>query len=174
MQTVEAARNPAKESPGKSAYPQKTSSPTGRKESIKWEPGKRRTYYCFQGGSFEDGFSGGYIWAPCVSESGRKFHYWDRLKELKEGDMIFHAARGRIRAVSIVKKPCVVAARPGELVGAYADDHHGYLVYCDYNYIENPISAWDYTEQTKAYSHVKYAPFNENGTGNLGYLYELD
>ena len=50
----------------------------------------------------------------------------------------------------------------------------GYLVRCDYTYINDPISAWDYTEVIKQYSHVKYSPFNSNGTGNLGYLYELD
>lgn len=71
-------------------------------------------------------------------------------------------------------RACIIAARPVELVGIYADDNHGRLVFCNYTYIENPISAWDYTEQTRKYSHVKYAPFNVKGTGNIGYLYELD
>ena len=56
----------------------------------------------------------------------------------------------------------------------FAEGERGFLVYCDYTYINNPISAWDYTEEIKKYSHVKYSPFNSNGTGNLGYLYELD
>ena len=103
-----------------------------------------------------------------------KFHYWDRLKDLKEGDMLFHADHGNIRAISIVREPHVVAARPEKLVRMYEGDNRGYLIYCDYTYIEHPISAWDYTDQTKKYSQVKYAPFNVNGTGNLGYLYELD
>ena len=128
----------------------------------------------FQGGSFDDEYTGGYIWAPYESKYGMKFHYWDRLKDLKEGDMLFHADHGNIRAISIVREPHVVAARPEKLVGMYEGDNRGYLVYCDYTYIKNPISAWDYTDQTKKYSQVKYAPFNVNGTGNLGYLYELD
>ena len=56
----------------------------------------------------------------------------------------------------------------------FAEGERGFLVYCDYTYINDPISAWDYTEVIKQYSHVKYSPFNSNGTGNLGYLYELD
>ena len=104
-----------------------------------------------------------------------KFHYWDRLKDLQKGDMLFHADHGNIRAISIVREPHVVAARPvEELVGMYEGDNRGYLVYCNYTLIEDPISAWDYTEETRKYSRVKYAPFNVNGTGNLGYLYELD
>ena len=55
---------------------------------------KRRTYYVFQGGSFDDEYAGGYIWAPYESKSGRPFHYWERLKDLQAGDMIFHAAHG--------------------------------------------------------------------------------
>jgi len=174
-QSVEATKNPPKkETSGKTAFSQKKTASSKQEETVKWDPGKRRTYYCFQGGSFEDEFAGGYIWAPYESQYGMKFHYWDRLKDLKEGDMIFHADHGRIRAISIVKEPCIIAARPGELVGKYADDNHGRLVFCNYTNIENPISAWDYTEQTRKYSHVKYAPFNVKGTGNIGYLYELD
>ena len=175
MQSVKEARMPAKkEPPNKTATSHKKSSQAERKETIKWDPGKRRTYYVFQGGSFDDEYTGGYIWAPYESKYGMKFHYWDRLKDLKEGDMLFHADHGNIRAISIVIEPHVVAARPEKLVGMYEGDNRGYLVYCDYTYIKNPISAWDYTDQTKKYSQVKYAPFNVNGTGNLGYLYELD
>ena len=175
MQSVKEARMPAKkEPPNKTATSHKKASQSERKETIKWDPGKRRTYYVFQGGSFDDEYAGGYIWAPYESKYGMKFHYWDRLKDLKEGDMLFHADHGKIRAVSLVRGPHAVAARPGELVGPYEEDTHGFLVYCNYTYIENPISAWDYTEQTRKYSQVKYSPFNVKGTGNLGYLYELD
>ena len=175
MQSVEEARTPVKrELSGKIAVPHKKALQTERKGTIKWDPGKRRTYYVFQGGSFDDEYAGGYIWAPYESKYGMKFHYWDRLKDLKEGDMLFHADHGKIRAVSLVRGPHAVAARPGELVGPYEEDTHGFLVYCNYTYIENPISAWDYTEQTRKYSQVKYSPFNVKGTGNLGYLYELD
>lgn len=175
MKSVEAARAPvSKQTLGKDTPSHKKATSAERRETIKWDPGKRRTYYVFQGGSFDDEYAGGYIWAPYESKYGMKFHYWERLMDLKEGDMVFHAVRGKIKAVSIVREPYTVAARPGELIGVYADDNHGYLVHCNYTYIDNPISAWDYTEQTRKYSQVKYAPFNVNGTGNLGYLYELD
>ena len=176
MQSVEEARMPAKKEPSnKTTAPRKKASSSEKNETIKWDLGKRRTYYVFQGGSFNDEYAGGYIWAPYESRYGMKFHYWDRLKDLHKGDMLFHADHGKIRAISIVREPHVVAARPvEELVGMYEGDNRGYLVYCDYTLIEDPISAWDYTDQTKKYSRVKYAPFNINGTGNLGYLYELD
>lgn len=174
-QSIEEARTPIKREPSsKSAAAHKRAPSAERKETIKWDPGKRRTYYVFQGGSFDDEYAGGYIWAPYESRYGMKFHYWDRLKDLQKGDMLFHADHGKIRAISIVREPHIVAARPEELVGMYEGDNRGYLVHCDYTLIEDPISAWDYTDQTKKYSQVKYAPFNVNGTGNLGYLYELD
>ena len=85
-----------------------------------------------------------------------------------------NAVHEKIRAISLVSEESIIAARPEELVGIYAGDNHGYYVRCNYTYIDNPISAWDYIEQIKVYSQVKYAPFNVNGTGDLGYLYELD
>ena len=175
MESVEAAKAPVKKEPRHNAgATSKKTYAAAQKGTIKWDPGKRRTYYCFQGGSFNDEYAGGYIWAPYESRYGMKFHYWDRLKDLKEGDMIFHAVHGKIRAISLVREESIIAARPEELVGMFEGDTHGYLVRCNYTYIDNPISAWDYTEQIKEYNRVKYAPFNVNGTGNLGYLYELD
>lgn len=175
MESVDAARAPVKKEPShKVGTTSKKTTVSAQKGIIKWDPGKKRTYYCFQGGSFNDEYAGGYIWAPYESKYGMKFHYWDRLKDLKAGDMIFHAVHGKIRAISLVREESIIAARPEELVGMFEGDTHGYLVRCNYTYINNPISAWDYTEQIKVYSQVKYAPFNVNGTGNLGYLYELD
>lgn len=49
---------------------------------------------------------------PYESNSGMKIHYWDRLKDLIAGDMIFHAEHGNIRAISIVREPSIIAARP--------------------------------------------------------------
>lgn len=175
LQSIEAAKNPVKkEVSGKITTSHKKVSSSNQRETIKWIPGKRRTYYCFQGGSFNSEYAGGYIWAPYESDSGMKIHYWDRLKDLIAGDMIFHAVHGNIRAISIVAEPSIIAARPEKLVGIFKDDHRGYLVRCNYTYIDNPINALDYKDQTREYSQVKYAPFNVNGTGNLGYLYELD
>ena len=55
MQSVEEARMPAKKEPlNKTATSHKKASQSERKETIKWAPGKRRTYYVFQGGSFDD------------------------------------------------------------------------------------------------------------------------
>lgn len=65
--------------------------------------------------------------------------------------MIFHAVRGEIKALSIVREPHRITARPEELVGQYAGGNHGYLVCCNYTYINDPISAWDYTEQIVEY-----------------------
>ena len=170
----EAKQSGKQDAPKKKTAPQKKNPSSNQTNTIKWDPGKRRTYYVFQGGSFDDEYAGGYIWAPYESKAGRPFHYWERLKDLKPGDMIFHAAHGKIKAISIVREPYSIVPRLERTAGLPNEEEPGYLVRCDYTYINDPISAWDYTEVIKQYSHVKYSPFNSNGTGNLGYLYELD
>ena len=146
----EAKQSGKQDAPKKKTAPQKKHLSSPQTNTIKWDPGKRRTYYVFQGGSFDDEYAGGYIWAPYESKSGRPFHYWERLKDLKPGDMIFHAAHGKIKAISIVKSPYAVVGRPVKLDGMFAEGERGFLVYCDYTYINDPISAWDYHRSNKA------------------------
>jgi len=141
--------------------------PTIRKE------GQHLTYLVFQGDTFDEEFKGQFIWAPQYTKDGKQMHHWDRLMDVREGDIILHCANGYIQAVSKAMGPCEECIRPN--LGEATDNWEkaGRMVKCDYTQIRKPIKTAAYKSDILNYCQVKYAPFDKDGNGNMGYLYDI-
>ena len=57
------------------------------------------TFFVFQGSMYEEECRGGYIWAPIANKDGLSFHHWDRLMDIRQGDIIFHGCDGFVQAI---------------------------------------------------------------------------
>lgn len=136
--------------------------------------GKRMTFYVFQGSTFDRESRGGYIWAPISNKDGKTMHHWDRLLDVQPGDIIFHGYNAHVQAISVARDKCYECNQPEELRTEHLWDQEGRRVDCDYIVLKQPIRTADYIEDIKRLCNVKYAPFDRNGSGNMGYLYELN
>ena len=143
---------------------------------IRREEGQALTFLVFQGATFKEESEGSFIWAPQNNIAGGTCHYWDSLMDVREGDIILNCDDGYIKAVSRAMGSFVECVRPIQ----YSDDVNGFWsskgrkVECEYTLIKNPIRTSDYRDDILKYCNVKYAPFDKNGNGNMGYLYQLD
>lgn len=147
------------------------SKPVRRIERVE---GQQLTFIVFQGSTFAKECKGGYIWAPKYTLAGGTCHHWDRLLDVREGDIILHCADGYVEAISFAKGPCFDAESPDELTEEQLWTKNGRMIKCEYIKIQKPIKYLEYKEKTKEYCGVKYAPFNKDGNGNMGYLYDLN
>lgn len=150
--------------------------PAQKKSTVKYEriPGKRMTFFVFQGNTYELASRGGYIWAPISNKSGDTFHHWDRLMDIRKGDIILHGCDGYVRAVSTARGECYNCIQPEETRTEDLWDQDGRRVDCDYIPIRFPIKTSDFVDDIIRLCNVKYAPFDKNGGGNMGYLFELN
>lgn len=101
--------------------------------------GRAAAYLAYQGPLLESQADGGYLWAPLATADGQRVPSWDRLEELRPGDVVLHEEAGMVRAVSRVmalwyKTSDLTAARhygrPG-CMGRHVD--------CTYVRLENPV-----------------------------------
>ena len=136
--------------------------------------GQSCTFFVFQGTTFDRESRNGYMWAPISNKEGQSFHHWDRLLDVRKGDIILHGCDGYIQAISIAVDRCYECAQPKELVPEDLWDMEGRRVDCDYTIITRPIKTANYVDEILKYCNVKYAPFDKNGSGNMGYLYEIN
>ena len=136
--------------------------------------GQFLTFLVFQGNTYDAENKGGYIWAPKYNHGGGTCHHWDKLMDVRKGDMILHCVDGYIRAISIAKDACCDEESPIELSQEQLWAKNGRMVECDYIEIEHPIKHSDYKNEILQYCNVKYAPFDKDGNGNMGYLFDLD
>lgn len=161
-----------RENKGSGCVPKKAhTKPLMRQERI---PGKPMTFYVFQGSTFDRESRGGYIWAPISNKTGNTFHHWDRLLDIRPGDIIFHGYNGHVQAISVARGKCYECNQPEELRTENLWDQEGRRVDCEYLILRNPIKTSHYTNDILRLCNVKYAPFDKDGNGNMGYLYELN
>lgn len=115
---VEAAKKAAEEQAkleelkAKAASSGKNISPSKTYVPVKCVAGQSMTYLVFQGDTFNEERTGQFIWVPKYTKDGRTMHHWDRLMDVREGDVIFHCSDGYIQAISRVKAACEDSARP--------------------------------------------------------------
>lgn len=136
--------------------------------------GKRMIFFVFQGNTFNREYQGGYLWAPIANNTSTPPHHWTRLLDVRKGDIILHGCNGCIQAISLAKDSCYECLQPKELVVENLWDLKGRKVDCDYTYIENPIKTSNYVSDILRLRQAKYAPFDKFGSGNMGYLFEIN
>ena len=173
-QAEEAARKAAAERKAAEEAARRTSSgpvPVVRTQRIE---GKRMPFFVFQGNTFERECQGGYIWAPISDRTGSTPHHWARMLDVREGDIILHGCNAHIQAISVTRGACYDCMQPAELVVEGLWEKDGRRVDCDYVRLNNPIKTSHFVSDIIRLSRVKYSPFDRDGNGNMGYLYEIN
>ena len=117
---------------------------------------------------------GGYIWAPIVGRDGKGKHHWDSFLEVREGDIILHGNDAKVVAASIAQGPAQECPKPDKLDNEQLWEKNGRKVDCEYHIFARPIKTVNYKEDILRYCRVKYAPFDKDGNGNMGYLFEVN
>ncbi|MBD7943674.1 HNH endonuclease [Psychrobacillus sp. FSL K6-2684] len=124
-------------------------------------------YIVMQGQTYIEEKENNIIWSKQVDKSGMHPHFWERMKEVKAGDCIFHYVKGDIVAVSIAKKDCYEAENPYDALYKKV----GNKVETSYEELNTPLNIKDNFQEIELFLPIKYSAFQENGDGNQGYLY---
>ncbi|MZQ97672.1 MAG: hypothetical protein GT601_08340 [Acidaminobacter sp.] len=138
---------------------------------INSERGARNYFFVFQNKTYDAEKRGGYLWAPKSLKDGRNVAHWNRMTEVRKGDVIFHSVRKEITAISIATSDCYSANQPEELKREKLWDDDGWKVDCCYIVIKSPIVTSDYKDAILELQPILNAPFNVLGRGNTGYLF---
>ena len=135
---------------------------------------RRKIFFVFQGNTFEKEYRGGYIWAPISDKNGQQPHHWTRLLDVCKGDIILHGCNGYIEAISVAREACFECKQPAELIAEGLWENEGRRVDCDYVKIKKPVKTSTFVGDIIRLNSAKYSPFNKNGNGNMGYLFEIN
>ena len=140
--------------------------------SVVEEQPKPQYFYVFQNRTFTEEYEDGFLWAPKLNKANGHNHYWDRMQEVKKGDVILHGGNSKFIGISIAKADCYSSPRPNNMSDEWAKD--GWRVDADYFLFPNPIKPVDYFNVLKKFYPEKYGPFDKDGGGNQGYLFEAN
>ena len=128
-----------------------------------------RWFWVNQGQTWKAELAEGILWAPLLSKIGQKQRHWERMDELRPGDMVIHYS-GAIRAVSRVASAASLEPKPAALQSD-AWERDGRLVRSAYAELTQAIPlneippTWR-TDETGG-------PFTSAGSVQQGYLFSV-
>jgi putative restriction endonuclease len=117
----------------------------------------------------------GYIWCPKTRKNGSRNHFYETLREVQRGDLIFSFANAHLQAVGRAKLPCYSCPRPDEFgkVGQ-AWDQRGWRVDVGFQKFANPLRVSAVASILAPLLPSKYSPIQPDGRGNqVAYLAEI-
>src|ERR1035441_4246437 len=134
-----------------------------------------RYWWVNQNQTFRQEIAGGYLWSPKRSTHGARNPFYESMREVSQGDLIFSFVDTRITAIGIAKSYCWECPKPVEFGSAGQNwENIGWRVRVSFTTLLNKIRPKDHMGVLRAVLPERYSPLQASGNGNQGlYLTEL-
>ena len=130
-----------------------------------------KSFVVMQGETYQEERELGIITSPQKDSGGQIPHSWLRMTEVNEGDRIFHYVKGYIVAISVAKTGCQLIPHTIDKESQQDSSDNRYVVELEYQELEEPLNVFSYFDEILPLLPIKYSPFQQDGSGNPGYLY---
>ena len=127
---------------------------------------RMRYWWVNQNQTYRHEVGGGYLWSPKRKANQAQNPFYDFMREVAPGDVIFSFANTRIGAVGIARSHAYEAPKPLEFgqAGAYWDTI-GWRLDVAFTELRNSIRPADHMATLAPHLPDRYAPLRPNGAG---------
>jgi putative restriction endonuclease len=125
-----------------------------------------RYWWVNQNGTYKHELAGGYLWSPKSKANGHRNPFYEFMKAVSPGDIVFSFVDTKIPAIGVAGSNAYEAPKPLEFgkVGAYWDVV-GWRVDVQFSKLQKQIRPVDHIERLRPVLPTKYAPLQPNGDG---------
>lgn len=133
-----------------------------------------RYWWVNQNQTFRQEVDGGYLWSPKRSALNRFNQFYENMREVAPGDIVFSFCDTYIRAVGIAQGYCYECPKPSEFGGTGRNwESIGWRVDIRFT-LTPPFRPREHMDRLGPLLPAKYSPLQQNGSGNQAvYLAEL-
>jgi len=126
-----------------------------------------RYWWVNQNQTYRHEVAGGYLWSPKRKANGHINPFYEFMREVAPGDLIFSFADTRIQAIGIAKSTCYECPKPHEFgtVGAYWEQV-GWKVEVEFRPLSNPIRPVENMATLRPTLPERYSPLSPDGRGS--------
>lgn len=119
--------------------------------------------------TFRQEFGGKYVWCPKLRSDGHVNHFYETVREVKPGDLVFSYANAAIQGFGFATTHCYSCPRPDEFgdVGE-AWDLRGWRVDVNFQKFPDPLRTADHSKLIAPLLPSRYSPIRTDGFGNQG------
>jgi hypothetical protein len=125
-----------------------------------------RFWWVNQNQTYRHEIDGGYLWSPKKNKNQARNQFYENMREVAPGDLIFSFKDTLILAIGIAESYCSECPKPLEFgsAGSYWENI-GWKVKVRFTQLTNKIRPKDYIEQLRPFLPSKYSPLQTNGNG---------
>lgn len=125
-----------------------------------------RFWWVNQNQTFKQEIEGGYMWSPKRKANGHRNPFYEFMREVAPGDIIFSFNKTLIQTVGVATDFCFESPKPSEFGSAGMNwDMVGWKVLVHWTHLKNPIRPAEHMYSLAPLLPAKYAPLRKNGGG---------
>lgn len=125
-----------------------------------------RYWWVNQNQTYAHEFSGGYLWSPKRNANGARNPFYESMREVSPGDLVFSFMDTRIQAIGIARSYCWECPKPTEFGSAGQNwENIGWKVSVQFNELNNKVRPKDHMEVLRPLLPERYSPLQPNGNG---------
>lgn len=127
-------------------------------------------YIISQNKSYQKEIEMNCIWCPKTNKDGSFSQYYENVKNIRKGDIIFSHYKNKIASIGIAISDCYEAVNDIDRKVWNLDGYKVDIYYLPTNCNKKLV---DHFDEFKKFQDNKYAPFNINGKSNQAYAYHI-
>jgi putative restriction endonuclease len=125
-----------------------------------------RYWWVNQNQTFRQEIAGGYLWSPKRNANGARNPFYESMREVSPGDLIFSFVDARIAAIGIARSYCWECPKPTEFGSVGQNwENIGWRVNLAFSSLLNRIRPKDHIEVLRSVLPDRYSPLQRNGNG---------
>ena len=125
-----------------------------------------RYWWVNQNQTFRQEIEGGYLWSPKRNKNGQRNPFYEFMREVAPGDIVFSFFDTRIAALGIVSGYCRESPKPEEFgIAGMNWSQIGWRVGVRWQRLSNSIRPKDHIARLRPDLGTKYAPLTPEGNG---------
>jgi putative restriction endonuclease len=133
-----------------------------------------RYWWVNQNQTYRAEVRGNFMWSPKANANGVRNQFYENMRHVAAGDIVFSFCDTRIKAVGIVTGTAQTAPKPDFGNAGWNWSEEGWFVPVYYSAFEAPIRPKDHIAILRRFLPSKYSPLQANGDGLQSvYLAEL-
>ena len=128
-----------------------------------------RYWWVNQNQTFRQEIDDGYLWSPKCNRNGRRNPFYEFMREVAPGDIVFSFSDTRIAALGIVSGYCRESPKPEEFVSVGTNwSRIGWKAGVQRQRLTKAIRPKDHIDRLRPNLASKYAPLTADGNGLQG------
>lgn len=125
-----------------------------------------RYWWVNQNQTFRQELAGGYLWSPKRNANGARNPFYESMREVSPGDVIFSFVDTRIAAVGVSQSYCWESPKPAEFGEAGQNwENIGWKVNVAFTNLLNKVRPKDHMSVLRPVLPGRYSPLQANGNG---------